>query len=175
MDIDIQNSSFASARKKRKVDFSLPNETEMDKLFIATLESGKDNAKKLAALYGPIFVTSAPLKITVHGSCLNAGKITASAGASAYWGPNARRNKSARVYGSQTSPRAELLAVILALQSAPTAKSLIIATRSEYAIRSATYYAAKNDACGWRCANGDLLKVLIALIKIRTAPVHFSH
>ncbi|KAJ6583250.1 hypothetical protein B0H10DRAFT_1765527, partial [Mycena sp. CBHHK59/15] len=67
-------------------------------------------------------------------------------------------NKSARVYGNQTSPRAELLAVILALQSAPTFKSIIIATRSEYAIRSATYYAAKNEACGWRCPNGDLLK-----------------
>ncbi|KAJ7447713.1 hypothetical protein FB451DRAFT_975472, partial [Mycena latifolia] len=113
--------------------------------------------------------------ITVHGMCKNSGKSTATAGAMAYWGLNARLNSLARVHGSQTNARAELLAVILALEVAPTFKSVVICTRSEYAIRSAVYYAAQNDACGWRCVNGDLLKVLLALIKIRSAPVHFSH
>ncbi|KAJ7722712.1 hypothetical protein B0H16DRAFT_1473236 [Mycena metata] len=42
-------------------------------------------------------------------------------------------------------------------------------------IRSVVYYAARNEACGWRCANGDLLQVLIALVKCRTAPVEFCH
>ncbi|KAJ7766183.1 hypothetical protein B0H16DRAFT_1309613, partial [Mycena metata] len=82
-------------------------------------------------------------------------------------GPNARLNCSGRVYGSQTSARAELLAVILALQHAPGYRSLTISTRSEYAIRSVVYYAARNESCGWRCVNGDLLKILIALIKSR--------
>ncbi|KAJ7145580.1 hypothetical protein C8R44DRAFT_599644, partial [Mycena epipterygia] len=36
-------------------------------------------------------------------------------------------------------------------------------------------HSSKNEACGWRCANGDLLKVLITLIRRRTAPVHFSY
>ncbi|KAJ6610647.1 hypothetical protein B0H10DRAFT_2224808 [Mycena sp. CBHHK59/15] len=175
LDVDLQNSIFASPRKKRKLDFSLPDDTDLDKLFIATLEAGKDTAKKLTALYGPVLVVTAPLKITVHGTCLNAGKISAAAGAFAYWGPNARLNQMGRVYGTQTSPRAELLAVILAVKGAPTFKSIVISTRSEYAIRSVVYYAAKNDACGWRCINGDLLKVLVALIKIRMAPVQFCH
>ncbi|KAJ7721809.1 hypothetical protein B0H16DRAFT_1335069, partial [Mycena metata] len=84
-------------------------------------------------------------------------------------------NSRSRVYGSQTSARAELWAVILALEKCAGFKSMEISTRSEYAIRSVVYYAARNDACGWRCTNGDLLKVLIGLIKFRTAPVHFCH
>ncbi|KAJ7195281.1 hypothetical protein B0H12DRAFT_995524, partial [Mycena haematopus] len=95
------------------------------------------------------------------------------AGSAAYWGSNARLNTSARAWGSQTSPRAELLAAFLAIKQAPVFKSLEISTRSEYVIRSITYYAASNDACGWRCANGDILKRILALIKSRTAPLHF--
>ncbi|KAJ7097347.1 hypothetical protein C8R44DRAFT_748458 [Mycena epipterygia] len=95
IDIDVQNTLFASPRKKRKLEFSLPNDTDLDKLFIATLEAGKDTAKKLAALYGPVLFVTSALKITVHGSCINAGKISATAGFCAYWGPDARLNRSA--------------------------------------------------------------------------------
>jgi hypothetical protein len=41
------------------------------------------------------------------------------------------------------------LAVILALQGVPPYKSITISTRSEYTIRSAVYYGAGNDACGY--------------------------
>ncbi|KAJ7092172.1 hypothetical protein C8R44DRAFT_750286 [Mycena epipterygia] len=41
------------------------------------LQAGKDTAKKLAALYGPVLFVTSPLKITVHGSCINAGKTSA--------------------------------------------------------------------------------------------------
>ncbi|KAF8207990.1 hypothetical protein K438DRAFT_1497499, partial [Mycena galopus ATCC 62051] len=78
-----------------------------------------------------------------------------------------------RLSGQQTSPRAELLAVILALKKASPSKSLEIYTRLQYDIRSTVYYAANNKACGWRNANGNLTKVIIALIKNRSAPVHF--
>ncbi|KAJ7756096.1 hypothetical protein DFH07DRAFT_742859, partial [Mycena maculata] len=147
----------------------------MDKLLIATLAAGKDEAKKLSTLYGPVRSVTEPLRVTIHGTCLNTGKITASPGASAYWGPESRLNQTRRVFGKQTGPRAELLAMILALKAAPPFKSICVSTRSEYVIRSTTYYAATNEACGWRCANGDLLKNLVALIKCRTAPVHFTH
>ncbi|KAJ6607804.1 hypothetical protein B0H10DRAFT_1817185, partial [Mycena sp. CBHHK59/15] len=166
---------FSSPRKKRKVEVVLPNETDVDKLLIATLAAGKDEAKKLLDLYGPVHVVTTPVKMTIHGSCLNAGKISASAGAATYWGPNARRKRSARAWGDQRSPRAELLAAIFALESAETYKSLEISTRSEYVIRSITHGAAENDACGWRCPNGDLLKRILALIKARSAPLHFCH
>ncbi|KAJ7775550.1 hypothetical protein B0H16DRAFT_1407570, partial [Mycena metata] len=111
----------------------------------------KDNTKKLRTLYGPVLSVTSALKVTVHGICQNAGKISASAVAAAYWGPDANLNTSGRVYGAQTSARTELTTVILALQKAPGFKSLNIQTRSEYAIRSVVYYVARNDACGWRC------------------------
>lgn len=145
---------------------SLPDKTELDRLYISTLAAGKDEDKKLLALYGPVLTVTPAMKVTVHGSCLNAGKISASAGAAAFWGPNSHLNKSARAWGKQTSPRAELLAVLIAIKTAPTHKSLEISTRSEYVIRSIVHYAARNDACGWRCENGDILKVILPLIKV---------
>ncbi|KAJ7107834.1 hypothetical protein C8R44DRAFT_637216, partial [Mycena epipterygia] len=175
MDFDIQNVMYASPRKKAKIEVPLPEDTELDKLLIATIAAGKDEPKKLLTLYGPVLQVSAPIRVTIQGCCLNSGKITASAGATAYWGPNARLNKSGRVWGGQTNARAELLSAILALESAPTYKSLEISSRSEYVIRSVAYDAATNDACGWRCTNGDLLKRILLLIKSRTAPLHFCH
>ncbi|KAJ7318571.1 hypothetical protein DFH08DRAFT_631331, partial [Mycena albidolilacea] len=70
---------------------------------------------------------------------------------------------------------AELLSVILALKSAPIYKSLQISTRSEYVIHSIVHYAAFNEVCGWRCANGDLLRLIFAFIKVRLAPLHLCH
>ncbi|KAF8203379.1 hypothetical protein K438DRAFT_1580669, partial [Mycena galopus ATCC 62051] len=58
---------------------------------------------------------------------------------------------------------------------APADESLEISSRSEYAIRGAKYHAFKNEVRGWRCPNGDLLKILSTLIKERIAPVHFIH
>jgi hypothetical protein len=134
MNFDAQEVLFASPKKKRKVDFSLPNESELDKLSIATLEAGKDETRKLLDLYGPVTSATAQIQVTVHGVCLNANKISAAAGAATYWGPNARLNTVKRVPGTQTGPRAELVAIILALQQAPQFKSIIISTRSHYGI-----------------------------------------
>ncbi|KAJ7662271.1 hypothetical protein B0H17DRAFT_953315 [Mycena rosella] len=64
--------------------------------------------------------------------------------------PFPRLNTSTRVWGAQTSPRAELLSAILALRRAPTFKSLELSTRSEYVVRSIAHYAVCNNACGWR-------------------------
>ncbi|KAF8213517.1 hypothetical protein K438DRAFT_1707299 [Mycena galopus ATCC 62051] len=175
LNFDAQSSLFSSPSKKRKVEIALPDATHLDKLFISTLQAGKDNEKKVLSLYGAVTSMTPALKVAVHGTCLNAGKISAAASAAAYWGPDACLNTSARLTGQQTSPRAELLAVILALQKAPSFKTIEIHTRSEYAIRSAVYYAARNDACGWRNTNGDLSKIIVSLIKARTAPVHFCH
>ncbi|KAF8210951.1 hypothetical protein K438DRAFT_1454968, partial [Mycena galopus ATCC 62051] len=151
----------------------LPSGTELDRLFIKTLAAGKDEKKKLQALYGPVLFVSSPSKITVHGSCLNSGKISASAGSAAYWGPDAHHNTSGKVWGSQTNAQAELLAALIAIKSAPLLKFLEISTRSEYVICSITYYAPANDVCGWRCANGDILELILRLIKAWTAPIHF--
>jgi ribonuclease HI len=104
----------------------------------------------------------------IHGSCLNAGKINASGGVAAYWGQHSHRNKTGRPWGNQTGPRAELLAALLAIKRASPAKSLEISTTSDYVIHSVKYYAATHNDCGWRCVNGDILKIILALIKIQS-------
>ncbi|KAJ7315544.1 hypothetical protein DFH08DRAFT_820471 [Mycena albidolilacea] len=118
VNLDLQNIMFASPRKKRKIEAILPDDTELHKLLILTLAAGKDEERKLLALYGPVTQTTTPMKVTVHGSCCNAGKISASAGAATYWGPNAHLNTSAR-----------------------------ISTCSEYVIHSKVHYAARNETC----------------------------
>jgi hypothetical protein len=68
-----------------------------------------------------------------------------------------------------------LLSVILALKTVPVYKSLQISTRSEYMIHLIVHYAARNEACGWRCVNGDLLKLIFAFIKVRSVLLHLCH
>ncbi|KAJ7143905.1 hypothetical protein C8R44DRAFT_601909, partial [Mycena epipterygia] len=175
MEINLQDNLDARRPKRRKIDVVFPQDTELDRLLIATLAAGKDEKKKCLSLFGPVCAETNRVKVTVHGTCTNAGKISAAAGAGIYWGPNANRNRAMRIWGTQTNARADLVAVIVALQLSLPEESLEISTRSEYAIRSAKYYAFKNNARGWRCANGDLLKAMSDLIKERVAPVHFLH
>ncbi|KAJ6554686.1 hypothetical protein B0H19DRAFT_948311 [Mycena capillaripes] len=59
------------------------------------------------------------------------------AGAGTCWGLNTKCNKSVRVWGKQDNLRAELLAVILALQMTSADQSLEISTCSQFAIRAA--------------------------------------
>ncbi|KAJ7877752.1 hypothetical protein B0H14DRAFT_2305614, partial [Mycena olivaceomarginata] len=99
----------------------------------------------------------------------------AQAGAAVFFGNNSSLNSFVRVWGQQNNARADLVALLLAVQAGPKMKTLVISTRSEYAIRSIQYYAYNNEACGWRCANGDLLKNIIGWIRSRSAPIHFAH
>jgi ribonuclease HI len=71
--------------------------------------------------------------------------------------------------------RADLIALLFALEAAPKTKTLCVSTRSEYAIRSINYHASRNAACGWTCANGDVMKSIIQGIKARSAPIHLVH
>lgn len=150
-------------------------ETELDRLLIATMEAGKDEAQKALTLFGPVAFATAPVTVTIAGVCKNAGKHTAYAGAAAFFGTNSGLNSHARVWGKQDNARADLIALLLAIQAAPRTKNLIISTRSEYTIRSIKYYASRNSACGWKCPNGDVLRMIIEWIRCRTAPIHFAH
>ncbi|KAJ7900680.1 hypothetical protein B0H14DRAFT_2287675, partial [Mycena olivaceomarginata] len=153
----------------------LPAETELDKLLISTIEAGKDDTQKSVKLFGPVVFVTNPVLVTISGVCKNAGKHTAHAGAAAFFGKNSGLNQRVRVWGKQDNARADLVALLIAIQAAPTTKSLTISTRSEYAIRSIKYYASRNSACGWKCPNGDILKIILEWIRSRTAPIHFVH
>ncbi|KAJ6536235.1 hypothetical protein B0H19DRAFT_962986, partial [Mycena capillaripes] len=115
------------------------------------------------------------MTVTICGYCKDSGKHSAQAGAAAFFGNHSSLNSHARVWGPQHNARADLVALLLAVQRAPKTRNLVISTRSEYAIHSIKDYAYKNDACGWTCVNGDILKLIIGWIRSRTAPLHLHH
>ncbi|KAJ7483589.1 hypothetical protein FB451DRAFT_1170179 [Mycena latifolia] len=118
--INLKEDLGAHHSKRREIQVDFLQDTELDRLLIATPESAKDEKKKKClALFSPVRVES-------RSQCMAPVKMQ-------------------------------------------------ISTRSEYAIRAAKFYSFKNDARGWRCPNGDLLKIVSKLIKERTAPVHFLH
>ena len=49
----------------------------------------------------------------------------------------------------------------------------MIFSDSEHAIRSLCYWAPKNAAMGWTCANGDILQDIVKVIKWRVAQTRF--
>jgi ribonuclease HI len=79
------------------------------------------------------------------------------------------------VPGKQTNNRAELFAVLWCLSTAPLARSLIIFTDSQYAIRSIVEWAPSHSKCGWSCENGDVLAQIASWIVVRQAPLELEH
>ncbi len=101
---------------------------------------------------------------TMHAQC---------AASSAFFGPGSKRNVAERVPGTQTSPHAELFAILLALRMTPTHRSLVIHTRSTSAIKVVVYLSPTHKECGWVCANADLLKNINDFLCAHTAPAEF--
>ncbi|THU93160.1 ribonuclease H-like protein, partial [Dendrothele bispora CBS 962.96] len=128
----------------------------------------------LSKLYGGAAITSTnPLVVHTDGSCRTTGRHVSYAGAGIYFGHRNALNRSERVLGPQTNNRAELYAVLTALQLAPLDRSLYLYTDSQYVINSLTHWAPMHAKCGWKCTNGDVMKSIVAWIGARSAPLHF--
>ncbi|KAB8240450.1 hypothetical protein BDV35DRAFT_124093 [Aspergillus flavus] len=79
------------------------------------------------------------LRIYTDGSSLKNGRALASAGVGVYFGPGDNRNVSEPLKGSrQTNQRAELTAILRALDIAPRHRDVTIFTDSQYAIKCVT-------------------------------------
>ena len=116
--------------------------------------------------------------IYTDGGCINNGKPNAIAGIGIYFGENDPRNVSKKLIGQQTNNIAELTAIILAYQIIKNDnidnldkikfnKNLTIFSDSEYAIKCATTYGAKNNKVNWTIdiPNKELVKQLYQLYK----------
>jgi ribonuclease HI len=80
--------------------------------------------------------------IYTDGSSLSNGQKGAAAGIGVYFGPGDSRNISERLEGSeQTNQRAELQAIVLALEAAPSDEPIRILTDSAYSINCITQWA----------------------------------
>lgn len=108
------------------------------------------------------------------GACKGNGQFGSVAGVGVWWGRNDSRNIAERCPGDQTNNRAELIAIVRALETAPFSKRpLMIKTDSKYSIQCFESWFPKWSANGFRTANGqpvknaELIRYLAALLYAR--------
>ncbi|KAI9454389.1 hypothetical protein BJY52DRAFT_1225114 [Lactarius psammicola] len=124
--------------------------------------------------------------VYTDGACSGNGQPRPVAGIGVWWGPSDPRNLSERCPGSpQTNNRAELIAIIRALETAPiTPIPLVIKTDSKYAMQCVDTWIhrwRKHDfrtSQGTRVKNSELIMYANALISMRNQAgqdVKFQH
>ncbi|KUL85854.1 hypothetical protein ZTR_07363 [Talaromyces verruculosus] len=133
----------------------------------------KEPEQKLATKTKP---TGPPgmLRIYTDGSSLGNGKKIAQAGVGVYFGPNDTRNVSEPLKGHrQTNQRAELTAIIRALEIAPRHRPVTIVTDSRYSIDCVTNWFRKWIRNNWQTSDGkpvenkDLIQSILVKINER--------
>ncbi|GES60412.1 ribonuclease H [Aspergillus terreus] len=114
------------------------------------------------------------LHIYTDGSSLKNGKALAAAGVGVYFGPEDSRNVSEPLKGSrQTNQRAELTAILRALDIAPRHRDVTIFTDSQYAINCVTVWFVRWRRNNWMTAgnkmveNKDLIEAILSKIEER--------
>ncbi|CRG83189.1 ribonuclease HI [Talaromyces islandicus] len=115
------------------------------------------------------------LRIYTDGSSLGNGYKGAQAGVGVYFGPgDTSRNVSEPLKGSrQTNQRAELTAILRALEIAPRHRPVTIVTDSRYAIDCVTSWFKKWIRNNWQTSDGrpvenkDLVKAVLVKINER--------
>ncbi|PFH61553.1 hypothetical protein XA68_17056 [Ophiocordyceps unilateralis] len=99
------------------------------------------------------------LKIYTDGSSLANGKVGCRAGVGVYFGDGDVRNVSERLEGElQTNQRAELMAMLRALQIAPRSQTVQIVSDSQYSINCVTQWAVGWKLKDWMTATGEKVK-----------------
>ncbi|BFZ59558.1 hypothetical protein YB2330_000569 [Saitoella coloradoensis] len=114
------------------------------------------------------------LEVYTDGSCLGNGKRNPIAGVGVYFGPSDPRNCTERLPGPiQTNNRAELTAIIRALERTSRSENVRIWTDSQYSIGCLTKWWRGWVAKGWTGAKGkgvenvDLIKKALELLRRR--------
>lgn len=112
--------------------------------------------------------------VYTDGACAGNGQHGSVAGIGVWWGVDDSRNLSERCPGRQTNNRAELIAIIRALETTPiTSTPLIIKSDSQYAIKCFTHWLPvwrrHNFTTSKRepVKNVELIKYMDALFSLR--------
>ncbi|OAA41388.1 RNase H domain protein [Metarhizium rileyi] len=124
--------------------------------------SAKKTASKTAAVKAELGVQRPAedvLQIYTDGSSLANGKAGSRAGVGVYFGDGDARNLSERLVGEpQTNQRAELMAMLRALETAPLKQTVQIISDSQYSINCVTQWAIGWKQKGWKTATGENVK-----------------
>ncbi|KAF3070501.1 Ribonuclease H [Daldinia childiae] len=114
------------------------------------------------------------LRVYTDGSSLANGRVGAAAGVGVFFGHGDERNISERLQGEiQTNQRAELTAILRALETVPVEQKIRIFSDSKYSISCATEWYVNWQKNGWRTKDGpvknkDLVEAIRAKIDERT-------
>ncbi|KAH8593260.1 ribonuclease H-like domain-containing protein [Bisporella sp. PMI_857] len=102
------------------------------------------------------FVAGKETKVYTDGSALGNGRVGAVAGVGVYFGPNDQRNVSEPLQGiPQTNQRAELTAVLRALEIVSRTENIRIFTDSNYSISCSSLWYKNWQKNGWRNSKGE--------------------
>ncbi|KAG8160318.1 hypothetical protein KVR01_009854 [Diaporthe batatas] len=116
------------------------------------------------------------LEIYTDGSTLSNGQTGAVAGVGVFFGDGDPRNISERLSGTpQTNQRAELTAILRALETVPLDQGVMIWSDSMYAINCVTEWFVKWEKNGWKTHKGQVQNrdlVEAVLVKIRERESH---
>ncbi|KAL2041594.1 hypothetical protein N7G274_005378 [Stereocaulon virgatum] len=100
-----------------------------------------------------------PIRIHTDGSSSGNGTAGAFAGVGVYFGPGDKRNLSETLPGSrQTNQRAELTAILRALEIVPRNRDVVVITDSKYAIDCVTKWFINWRRNGWKTASGKAVE-----------------
>ncbi|EPS40108.1 hypothetical protein H072_6065 [Dactylellina haptotyla CBS 200.50] len=117
---------------------------------------------------------TAVLKIYTDGSSLMNGSASARAGVGIWFGPGDKRNLSEPLNDPKaTNNRAELSAILRAIEIAPKHREVLIFTDSKYAIQCVTDWFQKWRSNGWQTSAGkpvenqDIIEEILLRIEER--------
>ncbi|KXH65008.1 hypothetical protein CSAL01_12417 [Colletotrichum salicis] len=163
INIPPRNTATSSSTKATKVKKETDGETEEE-----TQEDTDDDSVKQEILNLP--------QIFTDGASAGNGTPSARAGVGVYFGPNDARNVSEPLEGElQTNQRAELAAVLRALECTSVTQDVQIWTDSKYTRNCATRYIEKWVTNGWRTGSGkpvknqDLIRAIVEHLDRREA------
>ncbi|KPM40389.1 hypothetical protein AK830_g6180 [Neonectria ditissima] len=154
------------------------NRDAIEALGETVAEPEEPPAKKAKAIPKQVSTTGPQediLQIYTDGSSLANGKKESRAGLGVFFGNGDPRNLSEKLPGEpQTNQRAELMAILRALEIAPLEQTVQILTDSQYSINCVTQWALSWDRKGWKTATGgevknqDIIRNVLARMTERT-------
>jgi exonuclease III len=158
----------SSYKRKQTTDVTFPMDSEVDRLLASIVESSHDKALQRYHLYGPVHVSTPSIFVYV-GAYGGRGRTTCSV----FRGfKNDPANRDVPVPGpKKTVVRGYFFAILLALKKSPPDRTVEVFCPSRIVIDSIAWLATRYHGRGWRCADGDILRDIITIIKWRQAPL----
>ncbi|CAB4489918.1 unnamed protein product [Rhizophagus irregularis] len=168
--------AFVKEGNNKKVFGNSTRETPISKYISSKQQNTSSSASNVS--------NEKSLKVWTDGSSINNGQHGAKAGIGVYWGKDDPRNISERLPGPrQTNNRAEIMAVIRALETCPDNNiPLEIRTDSQYVINAYKSWIPKWEKNNkWKASNNkdvenkELFQRLMKLVRARNAEVTIEY